>query len=53
MEMHSMKLNSSLSFSNKLRQTLQYREYVTYSTRELIRVASVSEGAACSAQDAA
>lgn len=26
MEMHSMKLKSSLSFSNKLRQTLQYRE---------------------------
>ena len=53
MDMHSMKLNSSLSFSNKLRQTLQYREYVTYSTRELIRVASTSEGAACIAQDAA
>ena len=52
MEMHSMKLKRSLSFSNKLRQTLQYKEYVTYSTRELIRLASTSEGAACIAQDA-
>jgi len=47
MEMQSMKLKSSLSFSNRLRHTLQYREYVTYSTRELMRAANTSDGAAC------